>query len=414
MRMERYTRRSILCLTVLVALACPVYGQESPHGDISLECQSCHSTESWKMRSDPTFTHAKTGFELTGSHAAVQCASCHKDLKFARQSRDCSSCHTDVHKGELAANCLKCHTTKSWKVTDMRERHDQTRFVLAGRHRTLDCASCHGRGREYQYAGTPTSCIGCHRDDFLATENPDHATSGFSVECATCHEPTAFRWEGSFDHAATRFPLTGAHVATSCISCHVNQQFVALPMECVSCHQSDFQNTTNPNHIASLFPTDCQMCHTTTAWQGATFNHAATDFPLTGAHVAASCQTCHGGNYQLVYTDCFQCHQTDYQSATNPNHGTANFSHDCTPCHTTTVWTPSTFNHDQQYFRIYSGAHRNKWTLCSECHQNSSNYSEFSCLGCHEHRQSAMDSEHNGVSGYTYSSPACYSCHRGV
>jgi len=40
-----------------------------------------------------------------------------------------------------------------------------------------------------------------------------------------------------------------------------------------------------------------------------------------------------------------------------------------------------------------------------------SNYSVFDCTGCHEHRRSAMDSEHHDVPGYTYESHACYTCH---
>ena len=34
-----------------------------------------------------------------------------------------------------------------------------------------------------------------------------------------------------------------------------------------------------------------------------------------------------------------------------------------------------------------------------------------SCIDCHAHRRSEMDDEHRDVSGYSWSSPACYSCH---
>jgi hypothetical protein len=33
----------------------------------------------------------------------------------------------------------------------------------------------------------------------------------------------------------------------------------------------------------------------------------------------------------------------------------------------------------------------------------------FYCLSCHD--KATTDSHHSGVSGYQYSSPACYSCH---
>ena len=171
----------------------------------------------------------------------------------------------------------------------------------------------------------------------------------------------------------------------------------------------------NPNHVAGNFPHDCLQCHTTTAWRPATFDHNTTRFPMTGVHTSAQCQSCHvNGNYQLAYNDCYQCHQAQYQQATNLNHVTLLFSHDCTPCHTTSTWLPSTFNHDQQYFRIYSGKHSGKWTSCTACHPTLGNYPDFTCLSCHKHNQLDTDSKHLNVRGYVYSSPACYSCHRGV
>jgi len=39
-----------------------------------------------------------------------------------------------------------------------------------------------------------------------------------------------------FDHARTRFPLTGAHARTSCESCHVSGQMAGTPMTCAACH----------------------------------------------------------------------------------------------------------------------------------------------------------------------------------
>jgi hypothetical protein len=90
------------------------------------------------------------------------------------------------------------------------------------------------------------------------------------------------------------------------------------------------------------------------------------------------------------------------------------FSHHCETCHTTTAWLPSTFDHDLQFFRIYSGSHQGEWSSCSQCHPTLGNYADFTCISCHEHNQQDMDDEHQGVPGYVYSSPACYNCHRGV
>jgi hypothetical protein len=103
------------------------------------------------------------------------------------------------------------------------------------------------------------------------------------------------------------------------------------------------------------------------------------------------------------------CHLTDYNQTNNPPHASAQFPTDCQMCHTTSAWIPSTFDHDGQYFPIYSGKHAGEWNLCSDCHTNPGNYAEFTCLTCHG--QSQTNEEHNGVPGYSYNSNACYNCH---
>jgi hypothetical protein len=109
---------------------------------------------------------------------------------------------------------------------------------------------------------------------------------------------------------------------------------------------------------------------------------------------------------------CFSCHTAKYNATVNPNHLTAKFPTNCEICHSTTAWTPSTYNHDAQFFPIYSGKHQGKWTQCSECHNVPSNYASFSCILCHEHSNKAsVDSEHSGNRNYSYVSSACYSCH---
>ncbi|MBM3436056.1 MAG: hypothetical protein FJY07_07585, partial [Bacteroidetes bacterium] len=70
---------------------------------------------------------------------------------------------------------------------------------------------------------------------------------------------------------------------------------------------------------------------------------------------------------------------------------------------------PSTFNHDSQYFPIYSGKHNGKWDQCSDCHTNPNNYEVFTCLTCHT--QAETDNDHDEVPGYQYNSDACLACH---
>lgn len=382
-------------------------------GNFNHDCTPCHTTSVW---SPSTFSHSTTQFPLTGAHQAVSCGDCHVNNQYQGLPSACFDCHVADFQnadnpnhvaGGFSQNCMECHTTMAWTPASF--NHSNTNFPLTGAHGPLQCQSCHVDGN---YQLVYNDCYQCHQTDYAVPTNPNHVAGNFNHDCAPCH--TTSVWSPStFTHNATPFPLTGAHQAVSCGDCHINNQYQGLPSACIDCHLADFQGTNNPNHVAGGFSQTCTECHTTAAWTPASFNHANTNFPLTGAHVPIQCQSCHvNGNYQLVYDNCYQCHQTDYTVPTNPNHVQLLFSHQCDQCHTTNVWRPSTFNHDVQFFRIYSGEHRNEWSSCADCHPAIGNYTNFTCISCHEHRQSAMDPEHQGVQGYVYSSPACYSCHR--
>jgi hypothetical protein len=222
-------------------------------------------------------------------------------------------------------------------------------------------------------------------------------------------------WLGAtFNHSNTNFPLTGAHTTVSCASCHTTG-YSGTSMECKSCHTADYNATTNPNHKTLGLAVTCADCHTTNAgWRPASFAVHNNYYALTGAHLAIAndCAVCHKGNYATTANTCYGCHSTDYKNTTNPAHSVAQFPTECTSCHTTSAWVPSTFNHDSQYFPIYSGKHQGKWTKCSECHTSATNFAAFSCIICHEHSsKTSVDGDHKRVSGYNYNATSCYACH---
>jgi Zn finger protein HypA/HybF involved in hydrogenase expression len=377
------------------------------------DCTQCHTTATW---TGATFNHATTGFALTGAHTALQCAQCHVGGNYSITSPACVSCHQndfnsatnpDHRAAGFATDCTQCHSTASWSGASF--NHATTGFALTGAHTGLQCAQCHVGGN---YNITTSACVSCHQNDFNGTTNPSHQTAGFPTDCTQCH--TTATWPGAtFNHATTGFALTGAHTTLPCAQCHVGGNYNITSPACVSCHQTDFNGTTNPDHRAAGFPTDCSQCHSTVNWSGASFNHATTGFALTGAHAAAQCAQCHvGGNYTNVSPACVSCHQTDYNGTTDPPHATAGFPTDCSQCHSTATWAGATFDHDAAYFPIYSGRHKGKWDACSTCHTNSANYTVFSCFGCHPHDdQAGTDSHHQGQSGYRYESTSCYRCH---
>jgi hypothetical protein len=251
------------------------FAQTSPHGKLAIGCENCHTSTSWTELAQPMkFDHGKTEFPLVGQHASVQCRSCHGTLVFAeaKKERACGDCHKDVHRGELGATCERCHTTQSWLVPDMPQRHARTRFALVGRHLTAPCRACHVNEQKYEYVAVATDCYSCHRVQYEGTTVPSHRAVGFGTDCGTCHSMSAMRFEGSFDHNTTGFPLVGAHASQPCSACHAGSRFTSSSTQCYGCHQADFTAAPNPKHTG--FSTDCTTCHTMTAWQPATFDHS--------------------------------------------------------------------------------------------------------------------------------------------
>jgi len=388
--------------------------QNPPHqqGSFPLDCLLCHSVNAWL---GAKFDHAAIAhFPLTGVHASLACVACHVGGRFAGTPSACVNCHqADLQSatnpnhlaGGFSTDCSQCHNTTTWTTATF-DHNAISGFPLLGAHATVACAQCHTGAN---FATAPRTCDGCHLTDYNQTTNPNHAQAGFPTDCSLCH--STIDWtSATFDHSKTTFPLTGAHVATPCAQCHVNNNYTTVATNCDACHLTEFNQTTNPNHAQAGFPLNCALCHSTTNWTTATFDHSKTAFPLTGAHVSVPCASCHvGNNYTTVPTDCYSCHKADYTGVQNPNHVASGFPTACTQCHTTTTWAGATFNHT--WFPIYSGTHAHVWTTCADCHLDSSNYNSFSCTSCHTHNEAATDPIHRNVRGYSYAPTACYQCH---
>jgi hypothetical protein len=388
----------------------------NPHEAGVGACATCHLPDAWRpARIGKEFRHAEQTFPLDGAHNTAKCAACHLSLDFSKARPDCVACHQDVHRGELGLNCSRCHTTRSFiDQARLIRLHEQTRFPLQGVHLATPCESCHPGtlAGQPQYFGRPSTCVACHRPDYDRTTAPAHVAAGYSMDCTGCHTSAAATWQGAvFNHNASLFPLTGAHLAVACTVCHGDGVFRGKPTACVSCHQAPYTATTTPPHAAAGFATACASCHNTTTWLTATWDHTSTGWALTGIHVTTPCASCHGdGVYHGKSILCYGCHTTEYNTTNNPSHTAASFPTNCESCHTTTTWLGATFNHDASFFPIYSGSHNNRWTACSDCHASPSDFSVYTCTtSCHP--QSVMDPRHNGRSGYQYLSSACYHCH---
>ena len=375
-------------------------------------CQNCHkaSDATWQLG---TFDHTPV-FPLLGVHATQPCAACHINNVFAGTPTDCYSCHKTQYQSAANPNhvaagfptaCQTCHRASD--ATWQQGTFDHTAlFPLVGVHATQPCAACHVNN---VFPGTPTDCYSCHKTRYQQTTNPNHVAAGFPTACQNCHKASDASWQqGVFNHS-TFYPLLGVHATQPCAACHVNNVYKGTPTDCYSCHKTPYQQTTNPNHVAAGFPTTCQNCHKASdaSWQQGVFNHS-TFYPLLGVHATQPCAACHVNNvFSGTPTDCYSCHKTRYQQTTNPNHVAAGFPTTCQNCHKASdaSWQQGVFNHI--WFPITSGAHAGN--PCSACHTNPLNFVQFTCVTCHD--KGTTDSHHTGVSGYVYSSPACYACH---
>jgi len=361
-----------------------------PHSGFPTTCQQCHDTVQW---SDGKFDHSQTGWPLTGSHQVPPraCIDCHKNNDYTITVTTCVSCHqTDYNQAQspvphagFPTTCEQCHDTVQW--TDGKFDHSQTGFTLTGSHQVPPrvCTDCHVNNN---YNITKTTCISCHQTDYNQAQSPvPHA--GFPTTCEQCHDTVQWT-DGKFDHSQTGFTLTGMHTVPprACADCHKNNNYNLTSTACYSCHQTDYQNTNNPNHVAQGFATTCELCHSTSAWQPATFDHSKSAFPLTGSHTVPprQCTDCHiNNNYNITNTTCISCHQTDFDHAKSPVPHTG-FPTTCEMCHDTVQWTDGKFDHSQTGFPL-TGSHQVPPRACIDCHINNNyNITNTTCISCHQ------------------------------
>ena len=382
-----------------------------PHGEYRADCALCHKADKWAPAVvSPAFKHEASGFPLEGAHKSTPCRACHASLDFKKTARACADCHKDVHQGELGADCSRCHTPRNFIDRSAQlSQHRATRFPLTGYHVTLDCESCHKPEQQGKlvYVNTPVECIACHQTQFNSTTSPNHVSSGFSTDCTRCHSTAAWI-PATFDHAAGGFPLTGAHKTLQCSQCHPNNQYTGIPTDCNHCHSQNYDATTNPNHATAGFSRNCAACHTTKSFTPAQYNHSATGFPLTGAHKTVQCTQCHPNNqFPGTPTDCYSCHQAQYNGTTSPNHATAGFGTDCKVCHTTTTWAGAKFDHAKTAFPL-TGAHKAPPLACSACHATSQT-PPTDCYACHQAQYNGATDPNHLTLGFPTDCKACHS-----
>jgi hypothetical protein len=401
-------------------------------GQLGADCQKCHNETAWK----PTarFNHQTTAFPLQGKHKDVACARCHPSQQDERtpasalprpramafmemkpiDHRTCQSCHDDPHQGSFGPGCASCHSEAGWKIiltggTKNTAFHEKTRYPLRGGHIGVACRSCHGPfpGQPARFKGLPfAACTDCHQDAHLGQLR----ANGRTADCASCHTVNGFapaRYELE-QHAATRFPLEGAHQAASCRGCHpVDRKLEArvspavrkklkrehrperwslvvlqprrTPQACAACHAD-----VHRGQFAGVPGKDtCSRCHQTTSFAALTFDHDRDSrFALSGKHATTPCSGCHqsegrGGQvmvrYKPIETACARCH-ADYHlgqfsavlasAETGPRK-----PRQCDFCHRTTTFKETLFVHGDGRFTDYPLEGKHAQVKCEGCHQ---------------------------------------------
>jgi len=300
---------------------------DDPHNKhFTNKCSQCHTTNSFtEFIGAKTFDHSATNFPLKGKHKTTDCFECHKtttDPLTIFQDRlgvavnVCATCHKDAHNGKFGSNCAKCHDEKSFVAVKSMDSfdHNLTDYPLKGKHVNVDCKKCHKES--YTKAIDFSACQKCHKD----YHNGEFKKNGVSPDCRECHslsEGFGVSLYTMEKHQASKFPLEGAHVATPCFACHVNEEkkwtFRNIGSTCYDCHDNVHGNT-----FAVAGVTDCKRCHVPDDWFPSKFAHDKTAFPLEGKHAEVECVACHKTyvengktlvKYKIEKFDCIDCHQ---------------------------------------------------------------------------------------------------------
>ncbi len=385
--------------------------------------------------------------DLANAHASLEgmrnCTKCHALGKEVTNEK-CLECHAELrtrvsagkgyHAKLAGKQCVECHSEHHGRnftlvrFDQKKFNHDETGFVLEGKHRPLECAKCHTQEHiaaadvradrallgSRTFLGLPTDCVGCHADQHKGQ---------LALRCQNCHTVDGWKPASRFAHDRAKYRLTGKHMQVECGKCHAaipadvkTVKYVGLSFDkCSSCH-------TDPHR--GRFQKPCESCHSTSGWQtGATrnFDHATTKFPLKGRHAGVRCEQCHlpvrGADGKLVqnfvvrnFQKCTDCHGDAHRGefAQRKEKGA------CESCHTEDGWTKNTFVHATARYAL-KGKHEN--VECGKCHGTVTvnaqgkrvppdcRVKKFSaCVDCHEdaHASQFIARKDGG---------ACESCH---
>jgi hypothetical protein len=304
-----------------------------------------------------------------------------------------------------------------WTPTPEGFDHSKTGYSLLGKHAGLACNRCHTperiaasqklsiqvRNPAKTFLGIPQACVTCHKDEH---------NGRLGQNCQQCHNFEDWKNVSQFDHAKTRYPLTGLHAQVTCAKCHTpgpdgKPRWVGLAFgKCSDCHADPHKGS---------FPQGCQTCHNTSGWKRVSlekvseqFDHSSTRYPLRGKHQTVGCAQCHAnGDFKkpLAFQKCTDCHKDEHsgQFLTRADKG------ECSSCHNVEGFKPSTFGVKEHATSAYPLQDKHAAVACAGCHVPKGKATVYKlkfakCMDCHK-------DEHQGqFAGAPYLNQ-CERCH---
>ncbi|MFO0984840.1 MAG: cytochrome c3 family protein [Planctomycetota bacterium] len=353
------------------------------HGsELAGACSSCHSQEKFTPAS--LFDHARV-FPLTGAHASVECAACHRREAGAPLWRfhntattrldACESCHPQHPHGPGGAlpitagkACPDCHDVDTFHLPQFGERaHAALDLPLLGGHAPLKCAACHDRPMDASWR--QGDCARCH-----ATPHADST----GRDCLTCHWFVDATWTVSQSrmsmelHERTGFPLASPHASLACAQCHGGQQAFAARYPgrdahgCGQCHVDPHEP-----ELARHYPS-CTSCHAGAHFKESTFDVARHQpvFALDALHGKLACERCHARaapaqppRFLGLGKTCNACHDDPHRGQFDQGTQAA----DCAGCHAAVAnFAIPRFDHARTRYPL-RGEHAR--VACDQCHR---------------------------------------------
>jgi hypothetical protein len=447
------TFKCLDCHTEIAARLAARRGLHASYGiktGSSQECVRCHSEHNGEnfplVKWTPTpagFDHSKTGYNLEGKHAGLECTRCHtadhiapserlsiqvRNLSktFLGLSQSCVACHKDEHNGRLGQNCQQCHNFGDWKNVSQFD-HSKTRYPLTGQHVQVSCQKCHTPGPDSKprYTGLAFGkCNDCHADPHKGS---------FAQTCQSCHGTGGWKRVSlenineKFDHSRTKYPLQGKHRSVDCLQCHANGDF-KKPLEfqtCAGCHKPDPHSGQFAKRPGGP---ECASCHTVEGFKPSTYGvkeHAVSAYPLEFKHATLQCGQCHtpkgkDTQFRIKFGLCTDCHKDEH----NGQFAAAPYQNRCEQCHTLKGYRPSTFTlarHKDTRFQLTGG---HIAIPCGDCHKEKSaseprsavryHFEDRSCTACHDDPHKGQFKDRMQKAGSNGNPAGCEACHTTV